>query len=233
MRLVRSRRSEDCLSDLQLDAILAGEGGAAAVQAADVHAATCERCLERFTSVRREREEFLAKDRPARSPRRVWIATGAVVLALAATLLLWMRRPVDADVTDRMKGSSTFGFYVKHEESVVRGVDTQIVHPGDQLRFVVKSPKKSVAILSVDGAGMVNVYFPDEPRTASVDALQETALDRSTQLDAVLGPETLYAIFCDAPTDLHDVQERLRREPQAVPTLSGCEVRTLTLQKAP
>jgi hypothetical protein len=242
MTLIRSRRTEECLSDLTLDSVLAGDASAAEEAAARAHAGACERCRDRWAELEDARRLFLASH-PAFVPavaakgrsRRWPVRAGQAIalLAAAACLLLWMRRPKPEESagTERLKGGSSFGFFVKHDESVVRGADDQVVRPGDRLRFVVHSPRRHVAILSVDGARNVNVYFPGEPRTEAVDAASELALPQSIRLDDVLGRETLFGIFCDGPTDLAPVRDRLRKDPEAMPVVPGCEVRTLTIRK--
>lgn len=252
MTPTRSRRSDACLSDLQLDTLLAGQG-LPHEEEARAHLASCDRCRTRHSSLEDERRAFLASHAsftprapllslpspsPSPSRPRKWplrIAQGAALLGLAACLLIALRRPTtdEPPPTERPKGGSTFGFYVKHGESVIRGTDEQVVHPGDLLRFVVQSPKPHFALLSVDGARAVSVYFPSEAHTEAVDARQELALPQSIRLDRVLGPETLYGVFCDGPTDLGPLRERLRADPSTTPVVPGCEVRTLAIRKDP
>ena len=237
----RSRRTDECLSDLQLDAILAGESGSDSAAAARAHMAECKRCLGRWTDVDSARRDFLGSHRPpvddanrkSSMRRRSWMGAAAAVFAVAAGSMLWFRGTDEGAETGRTKGKSSLGFYVKHQDAVVRGIDGQVVHSGDRLRFVVRSPKNHVAILSVDGARNVSIYFPGDAHTASVKADQELALPESTWLDNVLGRETLYGVFCDAPTDLTGVRDRLRAEPLAAPTLPGCDVARLTIWKDP
>lgn len=242
MTPTRSRRTDDCLSDLTFDTLLASDASVDEETAARGHMAACERCRERWAGLEDARRLFLASHgafrskTPAARPSRKWAVRagqGIALLSAAACLLLWFRRPKSEDpaATGRLKGGSTFGFFVKHDENVVRGADDQLVRPGDQLRFVVHSPRRHIAIVSVDGARSVSVYFPGEPRTELVDAASELALPQSIRLDDVLGRETFYGIFCDAPTDLTPVRDRLRAEPQAIPAIPGCEVRTLTIRK--
>jgi hypothetical protein len=239
MNLTRSRRGNECLSDLRMDAILAADD-AATLGEVQPHLEACDRCRDRLAVLRADRDCFLASH-PAHQPKRTgqvgpgrwWprVVPGVAALAAAAALLLWLRRPTDTVSGDRAKGGSTFGFYVKHGESVVRGGDDQRVQPGDQLRFVVRSTRRNIGVLSVDGQRRASIYFPAEPRTAEVDAVQELSLPQSTRLDDALGRETLYGLFCDAPTDLAPVRDRLEAEPSLVPTVAGCEVLTMTIKK--
>jgi hypothetical protein len=246
MTLGRTRRTDDCLSDLQMDTLLAS-GEDEGDYGIPAHAAACARCFTRWSDVSRARDAFHASHprrradenlpvdgAPSRSGKgRAWLGMGVVGLAAAAALLFAIRRPADPAPAERTKGGSAFGFYIRHGESVVRGADGTVVHPGDLLRFVVHSSKRHLAILSVDGARKVSVYFPDEPRTAPIDAVQEVPLPRSTRLDAVLGRETLHAVFCDGPTDLTEVHEALRANPEMAVAVPNCEVQSLTIEKRP
>ena len=239
--LTRTRRTTDCLSDLQLDSLLEGEKDLQSERVAQSHAAVCARCKDRWSELRHERDEYLASHprferSTARAPRgrRTWVGIGAASLAAAAILLLGIRGREDpVAAAERTKGNSSFGFYVRQGESVVRGSNANVVHPGDQLRFVVHSRRPQIAILSVDGARSASVYYPDVPRTVFIDAHEELPLPRSTRLDGALGHETIHALFCEAPTDLTPALEALRAHPGAPPVVPGCEVQSMTLEKLP
>jgi hypothetical protein len=143
----------------------------------------------------------------------------------------------------RRKGSAAVGFFVKRGDRVQRGSDGEHVQPGDQLRFTLRSDRPTqLAILSLDARGVVSVYFP---RTEGQGALrpigEELALDAGVELDATLGPETIFAIRCPTPPALaahptHPTLDTLRNTLQRTRTLPappGCEVDVLRLFKEP
>ena len=204
-------RSGACVSDLVLDEWLAGELDAAASEHVVDHVARCERCTARRSERERDREAFLGQApsftahgalisgaaRPTRARTRArtgWLA-GAGALALAAGALLLLRTPEDPGT--RSKGAAYVGFFVKRGEHVTRGVRGQTVHPGDALRFTYTSVRDAhLALVNVD-AHAASVYYPDAAHAAArVRAGSDVPLDFSVELDARLGTERVYALFC-------------------------------------
>jgi hypothetical protein len=88
-----------------------------------------------------------------------------------------------------------------------------------------------VAVLSVDGALRVSLYYPSEPTAAPQPAGEEVPLPLSTVLDDTLGPERLYVLACSSPLPLEPVLSRLEREPLHPPLVEGCAVEVLHLDK--
>jgi hypothetical protein len=230
---LRTRSGEDCLSDLQLDALALGALDAAQARQAESHLSSCIRCSERrqglaeATHVSAEalaRSPSLPGSPPTakaarRSTRRVWVGGAMAAAAAAALLLLVGRLPLlsdgellsDGDVV-RTKGTGSVGFFVRHAGVVRRGNERERVSPGDALRFVVTSTvPRFVAVLSRDGAGQVSVYHPSGPRAARVEPGVERPLDTSVVLDDVLGEERLYALTCSEPVELAAIREGLRQ----------------------
>jgi hypothetical protein len=233
-------RAEGCLSDLAIDVLLAGDASPDDAEAARSHAASCETCKARLAALTKEKEAFAAPlvvPRPARAARArrfQTVAFGASALALAAALFLVVRskpRPDTPGETTRSKGSSHIGFYVKHGGAVTLGAPGQIVAPGDALRFVYSTGEaKHLAVLSLDGARHASVYYPSGGAAERIEPGRDQALPRSTILDATLGKETLYGLFCDAPVTL----EPLRADLEAtgmVPSPPGCEVDAVEIEK--
>lgn len=232
LETLRTRSEDECLSDLQLDALALGALDETQAEQAQRHLAGCARCSQRRQALgeaTRSSAELLARTRPrgssvahavraaGRSTRRVWRggAVGAAGAAAAAAVLLLViaRAPLFSGAdTVRSKGAGRVGYFVRHDGVVRRGGEREHVAPGDALRFVVTiSAPSYVAVLSRDGAGQVSVYHPNGPRAARVEAGVERPLDASVVLDAVLGEEQLYALVCSAPVEVAAVSQRLRR----------------------
>ena len=219
---------ESCISDFAFDRWRAGELGADTIEILERHWEKCETCQLRRAELDKQDKSFLAKfpvldqrgeGRPMLDDARrasIWSArnlgAAAAALAVAAGVALALRLPKvgsESNEFTRIKGGSRLGFHVKRGENVLLGVEGQEVHPGDQLRFFVSSIKPGhLAILSRDGAGSVSEYYPGTGRSRSVDAVRNQSLDSSVELDATLGQEDLWAVFCDAPF----ATEALRRE---------------------
>jgi hypothetical protein len=203
-----------CVSDLALDQRLSAELSAAEADALDAHLVTCVRCRMRHELMERQRAEFLAQtpswqqfDAQQRAPRRSRLprigAFGA--LAAAAAVLLFVQTNDGSLLDSRTKGAPSLGFYIKRGSQVIRGASGEIVHPGDVLRFT---------------------YTTERPRYL---ALLNTDSSTAT-IDAQLGTERVFAVFCDAPLALEPVRLQLEVE-GALPTLPNCSTDMLVLDK--
>ena len=79
-----------------------------------------------------------------------------------------------------------------------------------------------------DGAGTVQIYFPDGPRAELLPAGEDVPLAFGVELDGVLGRETFYGVFCDGPVEVDRVRAHLFAGAAAPP---GCAVDSLALEK--
>jgi hypothetical protein len=243
---LRTRSSDDCLSDLQLDALALGALDDAKTEQAHLHLSSCSRCSDRrqeLAEAARSSADILAhspspalrtRQATRRSGRRAWLggAVGAVAAAAALLFVIGRTSLLPGGDTVRSKGTSRVGFFVRHAGVVRRGSDRERVSPGDALRFVVTSSEPSyVTVLSRDGAGQVSVYHPSGPRAARVEPGVERPLDASVVLDDVLGEERLYALACSAPVEIAPISDGLRRT-NAEPTWPvECSVERFVLIK--
>jgi len=229
--------SSDCASDRVLDLLLAGDLDATRGSALRQHFAACAACSARFAELSAFRDEvvlpafseLIGKQKPRR-PRR-WSGWMASALAAAAALVFWIGRgPTGGSDETRVKGSSRLGFYVKRDDSVFRGGQGEALRPGDAIEFSYTAPSAGyLAVLSVDGAGHASIYFPTGSRAEALQAGPQL-LAQSTTLDAVLGRETLYALWCDGPAELEPIRRSLERAPAAT-AAPGCSIETLQVEK--
>jgi hypothetical protein len=253
----RERRDPGCPSDYALDKQAAGELDGEELATLTAHVSGCDRCTGRIGQ-RAEEAKAFAEKAPRLPPtislemphmvaaayggppvselhRRRFARNAGIggALALAAAVLVLSRSSVD---TTRTKGGATeLGFYVSHGGAVRAGGSNETVYPGDSLRFstTTKAPRY-LGVFSVDGAENVSVYFPAGTTAAPVVAGVDVGLSVSTRLDDVLGKETLYGVFCDAPFELGPITHALstrRGQPPKVP--DGCDIDTLRIQKEP
>jgi anti-sigma factor RsiW len=223
---LRTRTSEDCLSDLQLDALALGALDAAGARQAESHLAGCTRCSDRrreLDDATRSSADVLARGSmplsapttakaPRRSSRRVWLGSAMAAAAAAAVLLLIGRSPLlsdgllsDRDVV-RTKGAGRVGFFVRHAGVVRRGNERERVSPG-------------------------SVYHPSGPRAARVEPGVERPLDTSVVLDDVLGEERLYALTCSEPIELAALRDGLRQTGAEPAWPVECSIDRFTLLK--
>ena len=254
---LQRERPEGCISDLEFDEWRALELDAGAVEALTAHVTGCKRCQKRRALLEAQADEFLRRypelDLPALAStkssvrpasrtrgtivswRRGWaIASGLAGLAAAALALLLLRpvEPVaDAELGTRIKGSSRLGFFVKRGDQVLPGGDEEVVYPRDLLRFTLTTVKTShTAILSLDGAGVASVYHPAAPQSQRFGVVRDEALDQSIELDATLGRERIWAVFCDAPFEVEPLRARLEAK-RELEVPAGCTIDQLTVVK--
>jgi hypothetical protein len=245
---LRTRSGDECLSDLQLDALALGALGEIQTQQAERHLSSCARCSERrqaLAETTRSSADVLARSSSSASPapirlaarrsaRRAWLGGAVGALAAAAALLLVLGRSplLPSGDTVRSKGTSRVGFFVRHAGVVRRGNERERVSPGDALRFVVTSSTATyVAVLSRDGAGQVSVYHPSGARAARVEPGVERPLETSVVLDDVLGEEHLYALACSAPIEVAPLRDQLQRSAAEPAWPAECTVERFVLIK--
>lgn len=252
---LRRERGEACLSDLGFDEWHAGELDAERESAADAHLGVCERCRKRKAELDADRERFFAfspapptraavdsmrASRRARViPLRAWggaALSAAALVALFVALTPGPRSGRDASegetIGDRVKGSHRLGFFVKRGSETLEGLPGQRVVPGDQLRFVVtlRAPAH-VAVLSLDGAGHASVYFPAEGGSAPrLDPAPERALEGAVELDATLGRERLWGVFCADSFAVEPLRTALETRGELRPP-PGCTLDEIELTK--
>ena len=233
---------EGCLSDLQLDELAAGELPTLEAERAAAHLRSCERCAERERSFREVARAFLelhpeaparasmrAAPTRARGQFRALLVAGVVLAAVAVLFVRAERAPMLA--SERAKGGARLGFYVKRGARVFQGADGERVQAGDQLRFVVNhAAGQEIAILSRDASGTASVYYPRQTRSVALDSAPATVLDAAVELDATLGPETLYGIFCSTEFEIEPLRRALE-ETGTLPSPRGCTVDQLELIK--
>jgi hypothetical protein len=231
-------RKQDCLSDLELDRMMAGE--LADQAAARAHLAGCARCTARVADIEGDRDRYRAaippmprragEVRPQRTQHR-WLWPIAAAAAAAALFLLWPRQaghePDGGDV--RIKGRSSLRFYVKRGGRVAEAASGEVVHPGDEIRFAATTEQTIYLVLaSVDRSGRVSVYHPAGARAEPFGPGRDQLLPDSILLDGSLGPEVVYGFFCRSPVEVAAVRQALAA---GKPALPGCSIDRLELDK--
>lgn len=188
---------EDCVSELRIDRLLAGELAPDAAARIRSHAASCAVCgglLARAEAVARS---FAAAPPPLRLPARPAVRIAGWAAALAAGVALVVAAPWRGGPDGiRTKGGPSLGLFVSHDGVVRRGASGEVVAPGDRLQPVTTADRAGwIAITAVDGAGTRTVYAAPQP----VDAGRDRLLPFSIVLDDTRGPTTITAAFCPGP----------------------------------
>jgi hypothetical protein len=238
-------RTEACVSELLLDRHLVGETSEEEREALGRHLERCERCAGRLEAMRDDRQSYrqthtaadvAALRERATTTRRSgtaaapWLGAAVGLAAAAAALVVAVAPPSGV----RTKGTDRLSFWVKHGDAVRAGGPEEVVFPGDRLQFVVAlAEPRFVAVLSVDGAGSVNRYYPIEPRMARLDAGMSIRLPLSTTLDEVLGREIVYGVFCEEQRDVEALMRAVRAGPRHPVVPRGCTVDVTEIVKAP
>jgi hypothetical protein len=223
---------EACQSAYRLDRFRQKELPPTESADVEAHLQGCARCRAATDALATEEANFRASAAPWRKPLRPFrprAAWGIGAVALAAACLLALHPAVGV----RSKGApATVGMYVQHGQSVRRALPGETVAPGDSVRFTYSSRAATfLAILSVDGAGVANVYFPEGQQTAPLPAAEEALLPLATRLDSVLGEEQVVAVFCQRPRALEPLRQALQASPAAFPEVPGCTLAALRFTK--
>ncbi len=157
----------------------------------------------RLEALRADSAAFLIKHPPGpiaaklegskTSWRRWFMPIFAAVAALFLVTVFFPR--ADDEVT--VKGAIALSAFRQGADGAVHELQPgEVVRPGDRLRFSVKASEDGfLAVLSRDGAGHPSVYFPFGGATAAPHRAAQPLLAEAVQLDAVLGPERVWAIF--------------------------------------
>jgi hypothetical protein len=226
-----------CTSALRLDRWLCGELSSAEDAELRAHLAGCPRCTEAVGVLQADRDEVLpplaaervapAAPRAGRArPRwRLVLAAGAGA-AIAAGLVLSLRPDAPRGSATALKGDGLgIAMYVQHGGDVRRAAEGEVVAAGDAIRFTITTPVQAyVAVLSLDPRGRASVYFPLGPRAEPVGPAVDAPLPLGTRLDASVGEERIWALFCPAPIDLEPVRARLERAGDAAALPGQCRV---------
>lgn len=237
---------ESCLSDLAIDRRLGALLPIDAERAVDLHLASCTRCSLRYELYQRQRDAFLAQAPdwetfdtqqqrgPARRRWLPWIA-GAALAAVAALAFVapQLGAPLYEVATGtRSKGAPSLGVYIQRGNIVTRGTSGDVVDAGDRVRFTYSSDRElSFALLHADDEG-AEVYYPLTNTSLRVPARRDAALDFAIELDAHVGDERYFGVFCDEALTLEPVRAALQHNGE-LPDLPDCHVDTIRLQKRP
>ena len=241
-----TKRPVTCLSDLRIDAYFAEELSEHEQQVVREHARGCARCAALLREREQERAAYLCsapalalqselRRRGSAKRRRslgwgMWATASSLSVAAVLLLMVLPRTGSDDDDGTRTKGAPHLGFFVKHGQQVRRGSDGERVQPGDQLRFTYSSARSLyLTILSIDAAGQASEYHP-RTRVAPGRSL---ALESSVELDATLGPERVYGVFCQDPVATAELLTALEKASSERTGPKGCTVDVVNLIKGP
>lgn len=192
-----------------------------------------------------------ARDRASSDTRTLGRRTLAVAALAAVATLVFVQRPgqqptdhvgpateqglpvASTDTRDtRTKGGPSVAFFLRRGETVTEAGPDTVLRPGDHIRFVYSTARpQHLAILNRDAQG-VSVYYPSGAHAVAVAPGNAVPLDFSVELDAYVGRERVFALFCDAPIALGPVKQTLE-DTGDLAAPAGCVVRTIDLQKAP
>jgi hypothetical protein len=125
--------------------------------------------------------------------RRLALVAPLLAMAAAAVLVL---RPGPAN---RDKGADAdLGFYVLRDGQVYPGDPDATFRAGDRIQFTYRSPRDHLVLLSVDGDGVLTVFYPEAgERGVPVVPGDRHVLEDSILLDDAPGPEVFLGFFGD------------------------------------
>lgn len=212
------------VSNLTLEALSMDALSPQERDATQAHLDACLTCRARAEELASYRRHFTAQvlpraDRlpsraaPWRFPWRPWVpaltACSAVLLAVA---LIWVPMPPD-EPEFSPKGGTLFQLFAHRGERTWKVEEGEALSPGDQVRFVVEGQGLPyVLVVSVDGAGQVNTYFPFGGTQSGLLPSNGLPVEipGSVVLDNAPGPERLFALFSRQPLTFESVAPALK-----------------------
>jgi anti-sigma factor RsiW len=229
--------SEDHISDLRWDQLLAGELTPAQREEASTHARSCDRCRARFEELSAEREAFRFRKPPpalVKRPRRLmWTIPIAGTLAVAALALLILR-PSSETPGERTKGKPELVVYIGAKPDQLKRVSTgDQIFTGDLVQAGYTATIDGFgAVLSLDAAGKTSIYVPAAGAAmVPLPAGELRSFPASTQLDDVAGREVIAAIWCEQASPLEPFTTELQTTKTIAPR-EGCAIHVVTVDKA-
>jgi hypothetical protein len=121
---------------------------------------------------------------------------------------------------------------VKRGSDVRRGERGDTLAPGDALRFTYTNPQRSYFALFNLDAQAASIYFPGAASAAPLRGGSQVALDFSVELDAQLGEERVFGVFCSEPFELEPLRAALKAN-GGLPARPGCQFDVITIHKEP
>jgi hypothetical protein len=213
-------------SDLALDEMLDGAGRPETA----VHVTTCAACGARLDELRRDRDAFLERARPAvfadavlaRAKKRRWwpfaVALAPLVLGAAAVVLVWSRPHPIGEPDTRVKGElAASELYVQAGGKVEKFDPARAYHAGDALQLVYSvSQPRYLTVVDAEQGGRVELVYKGG---APLGPAARSRLDRSFVLDGSAPSERLYVLFTEAPPDESALLAEARKDPEHTETL--------------
>lgn len=175
---------------------------------------------------------------PARRPRWLTALAPALAVAAVAVLAVVYRGTTINEPDIGVKGAVSLTVWRQtpsgEPERLSPGAPLKA---GDQLRFEVRAPRDGwVAVLSRDGAGAINTYYPPQGEIAARYLAAEPVLPGAIGLDDTTGTETLWVLFSERPFTLNEPLRTLRAGGMLLSTSEltvVSEARPKTSQPAP
>jgi len=239
-----------CLSELELDRLLAGDPA----PSLRGRLAACDHCRKRLAALERERDERMTPDhvgrqadaifaalsatpgRAGRRPGRGWrvAAPVGVLAAAAAVALVWSRQPPSPSSdgggdTIRLRGGVRFEVVLAAPGPPRVLTDDDAVPAGATLSFRAGCPGGcSVALFAVGAGGATPLADASPPPWRIAGAAPEL-LPVSATLDDAPGDDRLVAFLCREPRDLAALGAAAAAP---MPHVPGCEIRTQRVRRS-
>lgn len=216
-----------CVPDALLERYLTDSLSAADRDQLEARLTKSPRDRDRLEELRADSAAFLIQHPPGplvarfrrQRRRRGWrhwptLLTEVLLVGAAVGMLLvlqgdsLLRHEPDFSV----KGSVVLVVYRKEGDTGIPVSQNARLAPNDALRFEVRAAASGyVAVLSRDGQGDVNVYYPFSREGAAPYDTSQPLLPEAIELDDALGKEDVYALYSADPFALEWSLEALRQ----------------------
>lgn len=224
MEVFDEHRPDECLSDLVIDRLVAGDFEASRVAEREGHIAQCQRCTERVAAIRSAPPPSeMAVTRGVRMLRAVrqrrWLMPTVAAATAAATLMFFMvvrsrdtglKQP-RIDSQTRTKGTVVLELYAKRSGDVALIRSGEALAPGDAVRFRISTDSPGYLVVAgIDSSGVTTPYLPESGDAVAIDRGKNQIQPSSIVLDDVLGEELFIAVVCPNSISVEKVLEAAR-----------------------
>jgi hypothetical protein len=222
---LRRRKSEDCLSNLEIDLFLADNSLLS--QDKQAHLKKCRTCSARLTKMQEDSRLFAEKvdlvnlsvgtleNIQTTKPKRAFFmlpVVAGIMSVFVVLATLFIIENFNDDKT-RLKSGPSFGFMVKRkiDGQVQIGERKAAYRKGDLLRFYTSSSQPLYfSIYDVESSGEVSVFLPFVKRHAvGIEAGTKNFIEGSIVLDDSLGKEYLVGVFCPDRYEVLPIKQTL------------------------
>jgi hypothetical protein len=252
---------EGCLSELDMDRLLAGEHSGMGEKRH--HLQECTRCKERFDALLVQQKAAIdqasqdkvinnilqaveSKKLPRLQRPLRWLPATAAAAAVCLLVVFYLPETNEQNAADtvHLKGGNKFEVLQVIGESVRRLGESDQLKNGDQIAFQAQSANGSwIFLVNLSEDGELDMMSWDGKSSWSLPENEIIQLPLSAQLDDSNQDERIFAFFCKVPVEPGVLIANLERvyppgpsgrrdiSVEHLPEIAGCSVKSILIRR--